>query len=64
MNNQNIAIDVGSSNEPSDCTKEYKEKTCDGCLFNEYVMVGHPGGSSGHSVEKHHCELGHWEDDF
>ena len=53
-----------SSDEPENCTKEYKEDTCDECPFNEYVMVGHPGGSRVHSVEKHHCELGHWEDDF
>jgi hypothetical protein len=50
--------------EPIGCKKEYIGEVCDDCPFNEFVLVGHPGGDSKRSVEKHHCDLGHWEDDF
>lgn len=51
-------------NEPSNCIKEYKKEVCDECVFNEYTLVPHPGGSGVHSVERHHCEWGYWEEDF
>ena len=45
------------------CTKEYTE-FCDGCEFNNYELVSHPGGTSTEQVEKHYCEEDYWEDDF
>lgn len=50
--------------EPSNCEKEWNEKICEWCEFVNYDMVGHPGGSSVHSVKKHYCEMGHWKEDF
>lgn len=50
--------------EPKDCIQDYKNDICDGCPFNEYVMVSHPGGSDTHQVEKHHCDWGYWKEDF
>jgi len=52
------------NNEPIGCTKEYIEDICIDCEYNQYVLVEHPGGSIYHSVEKHHCEWGHWKEDF
>ena len=46
------------------CLEEHSEKICDNCEFNNYNLVSHPGGSSYHSVKKHYCEQGFWEDDF
>ena len=53
-----------SSNEPKGCQQEWVENICDNCEFNNYTMVGHPGGSSVHSAKKHYCKLGYWEEDF
>lgn len=55
---------IDPKEQPDNCPEEYKESPCDGCFFNEYNMVGHPGGSSFHTVEKRYCGWGHWEDDF
>jgi hypothetical protein len=54
----------GKIEAPKECKQEYIKEVCDGCPLNEFTMVGHPGGSSTHSVEKHWCELGYWEEDF
>ena len=48
----------------TECPKEFVEKICDNCPYNDYEMVGHPGGSSVHSVKKHFCKLGNWTEDF
>jgi len=52
--------------EPDYCLFNYDEKACTNCPFNEFEMVGHPGGGCDGrvSVEKRHCELGYWKDDF
>jgi len=50
--------------EPIDCKMEYDEKICGECQWLDFIMVSHPGGSSYHQVEKHHCELGYWQEDF
>jgi hypothetical protein len=55
---------VSPEKEPENCLKEWNEKICDNCEFVDYDMVGHPGGSSVHSVKKHYCKLGHWAEDF
>lgn len=57
--NNNIIV-----KEPDNCIKEHNEKICDNCEFVDYDMVGHPGGSSVHSVKKYYCTFGHWEDNF
>lgn len=49
--------------EPTGCTKEYSP-ACEDCCFHVFEMVGHPGGSSTHSVPKYECEIGFWKDDF
>ena len=50
--------------QPEYCKKKYEEDVCEECPFNEYVLVDHPGGDRYRSAKKHHCEWGHWCDDF
>jgi hypothetical protein len=52
-----------SDEKPSYCKEDYTSE-CDDCPFRDFEMVGHPGGCSTQTVEKSHCELGFWEDNF
>ncbi|MES2382636.1 MAG: hypothetical protein V4538_16425 [Bacteroidota bacterium] len=57
-------VSGSATNEPENCEKEWVEKVCDGCIFKESEKVSHPGGDRYHSVDKHKCGWGHWEEDF
>lgn len=48
---------------PKGCIEEFEEKICPECPYFSVEMVGHPGGSGVHSVEKMTCEL-FWKDEF
>ena len=46
------------------CIEEYDDHLCFSCRFMASEPVGHPGGSSVHSVERHYCNLDFWREDF
>lgn len=51
--------------KPEYCPEEEGDgDTCKECPFLSSERVGHPGGSSYHSVDKFTCTLGYWEDNF
>jgi hypothetical protein len=51
--------------KPEYCPEEDGDgDTCKECSFLSSERVGHPGGSSYHSVDKFTCTLGYWEDNF
>ncbi len=62
--NDDYNIFEGDDSVPQLCSQEFKEEACRSCFYLSEVQVGHPGGSSVHSVTKSWCCLGYWEDDF
>jgi len=52
--------------EPKNCPKgkgDFDVTICEDCHLKACVEVSHPGGGMG-TVDKCHCELGYWADDF
>lgn len=49
---------------PKEFDEEFVHKICRNCTHLHVDMVGHPGGSTIHSVEKKACMIGYWKDDF
>ena len=50
---------------PLDCSKEDGDgEACKSCPHLSSQDVGHPGGSSYHTVKSYTCMLGYWEDNF
>ena len=47
-----------------ECKYKHIDSICDNCPFNNFELTSHPSGDSNYSVEKHYCDLGHWEDEF